>query len=64
MAILVGVMAAVHAILAIHGSVDQIISSTVLNIFAVGITGFLRRAVPCRTRVGLPPFCQPGPYHS
>ena len=57
-------MAAVHAILAIHGSVDQIISSTVLNIFAVGITGFLRRAVPCRTRVGLPPFCQPGPYHS
>jgi general nucleoside transport system permease protein len=46
MAVLVGcVMAAGHAILAIHGSVDQIISSTVLNIFAVGITGFLRRAV-------------------
>jgi simple sugar transport system permease protein len=38
-------MAAGHAVLAIHGKVDQIISSTVLNVFAVGITGFLRRAV-------------------
>ena len=57
-------MAAVHAILAIHGSVDQIISSTVLNIFAVGITGFCAALCSCRTRVGLPPFCQPGPYHS
>ena len=55
MAILVGcVMAAVHAILAIHGSVDQIISSTVLNIFAVGITGFLRRAVLLQNPRGAP----------
>jgi simple sugar transport system permease protein len=55
MAILVGcVMAAVHAILAIHGSVDQIISSTVLNIFAVGITGFLRRAVLLQNLRGAP----------
>ena len=53
MAILVGgVMAAVHAILAIHGSVDQIISSTVLNIFAVGITGFLRRCAPAEPAWG------------
>lgn len=40
-----GLLAAGHAVLAIHGQVDQIISSTVLNIFALGITGFLRRAV-------------------
>ena len=55
MAVLVGcVMAAVHAVLAIHGSVDQIISSTVLNIFAVGITGFLRRAVLLQNPRGAP----------
>ena len=55
MAVLVGcVMAAVHAILAIHGGVDQIISSTVLNIFAVGITGFLRRAVLLQNPRGAP----------
>jgi len=55
MAILAGcVMATVHAILAIHGSVDQIISSTVLNIFAVGITGFLRRAVLLQNPRGAP----------
>jgi len=55
MAVLVGgVMAAVHAVLAIHGRVDQIISSTVLNIFAVGITGFLRRAVLLQNLRGAP----------
>jgi simple sugar transport system permease protein len=55
LAILAGcVMAAVHAILTIHGSVDQIISSTVLNIFAVGITGFLRRAVLLQNPRGAP----------
>jgi simple sugar transport system permease protein len=55
LAILVGcVMATVHAILAIHGRVDQIISSTVLNIFAVGITGFLRRAVLLQNPRGAP----------
>jgi len=40
--------------LAIHGRVDQIISSTVLNIFAVGITGFLRRAVLLQNTRGAP----------
>jgi len=40
-----GVLAAGHATLTIHGKMDQIISGIVLNIFAVGITGFLRRAV-------------------
>ena len=46
MAALVGsAMAAGHAGLAIHGRVDQIISSTVLNILAVGLTGFVRRGV-------------------
>jgi len=55
MAVLVGCgMAALHAILVIHGSVDQIISSTVLNIFAVGITGFLRRAVLLQNPRGAP----------
>lgn len=40
-----GVLAAGHAVLVIHGRVDQMISGTVLNILAVGLTGFLRRAV-------------------
>ena len=47
-------MAGVHAVLAIHGRVDQIISSTVLNIFAVGMTGFLRRAVLLQNPRGAP----------
>jgi ABC-type uncharacterized transport system permease subunit len=55
MAVLVGcAMAAVHAVLAIHGRVDQIISSTVLNILAVGLTGFLRRAVLLQNPRGAP----------
>lgn len=49
-----GGMAALHAVLAIHGRVDQIISSTVLNIFAVGITGFIRRAVLLQNPRGAP----------
>ena len=49
-----GVMATLHAVLAIHGRVDQIISSTVLNIFAVGITGFIRRAVLLQNPRGAP----------
>jgi len=40
-----GVLAAGHAVLAIHGRMDQIISSMAVNILAVGLTGFLRRAV-------------------
>jgi general nucleoside transport system permease protein len=36
-----GVMALVHAVLSIRFKVDQIISGTVINIFATGITGYL-----------------------
>ncbi len=39
------VMAAFHAILTIHWRVDQIISGTVINMLAVGLTGFIRRTV-------------------
>jgi simple sugar transport system permease protein len=49
-----GILAALHAVLAIHGRVNQIISSTVLNIFAVGITGFIRRAVLLQNPRGAP----------
>ncbi len=34
-------LAAVHAVLSIHYRVDQIISGTVINIFAAGITSFI-----------------------
>ena len=53
-ALLVGVLAAViaglllallHAALSITARVDQIISGTVINILAVGLTGFLNRAL-------------------
>lgn len=37
-------MAALHAVLTIHGRVDHIISGTVLNILAIGFTGFIRRS--------------------
>lgn len=36
-------MAALHAVLSIRFLVDQIISATVINILAVGVTGFIRR---------------------
>ncbi len=48
------VMAACHAGLAIHGQVNHIISSTVLNIFAVGFTGFVRREVLLHTAQSAP----------
>lgn len=38
-----GVMALLHAMLSITFKVDQIIGGTVINILAVGITGFLNR---------------------
>ena len=38
-----GVMAALHAVLSIRFSVDQIISGTVINILAVGLTGYFNR---------------------
>ena len=37
-------LAALHAVLSIRFMVDQIISGTVINILAVGVTGFMRRA--------------------
>jgi simple sugar transport system permease protein len=39
-----GLTATLHAVLSIQFTVDQIISGTVINILAVGITGFIRRA--------------------
>lgn len=39
------VIAALHAMLTIHWRVDQIISGTVINMLAIGFTGFLRRTV-------------------
>ena len=40
-----GTMAAFHAVLSIQWRVDQIISGTVINMLAVGLTGFIRRTV-------------------
>jgi len=39
-----GLMAALHAVLSIRFMVDQIISGTVINILAVGVTGYIRAA--------------------
>jgi simple sugar transport system permease protein len=38
-----GLMAALHAVLSIEFLVDQIISGTVINILAIGLTGYLDR---------------------
>ncbi len=38
------IMAAIHAVLSVGFSVDQIIGGTAINILAVGSTGFIRRA--------------------
>jgi len=38
-----GLMALIHATLAIQFKTDQIISGTVINILAIGVTGYLRR---------------------
>jgi general nucleoside transport system permease protein len=40
-----GILVMLHALLAIRFKVDQIISGTVINILAVGVTGFLRNNV-------------------
>jgi ABC-type uncharacterized transport system permease subunit len=45
MAVISGmVLGVLHALLSIRFMVDQIISGTVINILAVGVTGFMRRA--------------------
>jgi general nucleoside transport system permease protein len=40
-----GITVMLHALLSIHFKTDQIISGTVINILAVGVTGFLRNNV-------------------
>jgi simple sugar transport system permease protein len=40
-----GLVAAFHAVLTVHWRVDQIISGTVINMLAIGCTGFIRRMV-------------------
>jgi simple sugar transport system permease protein len=47
-------MAALHAVLSISFKVDQIISGTVINILAVGITGFTRRSFLLNNPFGAP----------
>lgn len=47
-------MALLHAVLSITFRVDQIISGTVINILAVGITGFTRRSFLLNNPFGAP----------
>ena len=61
-AILAGMlMAALHAVLSISLKVDQIISGTVINILAVGITGFTRRSFLLDNPFGAPSVYSPIP---
>ena len=61
-AILAGMaMAALHAVLSISFKVDQIISGTVVNILAVGITGFTRRSFLLDNPFGAPSVYSPIP---
>jgi simple sugar transport system permease protein len=56
-AILAGaLMAAFHAALAIYQRTDQIISGTVINILAIGTTGFIRRSILLQTTLRGPPL--------
>jgi len=49
-----GAMAALHAVLSIRFMVDQIISGTVINILAVGVTGYIRAAFLIKNPFGAP----------
>lgn len=49
-----GVMAALHAVLSIRFMVDQIISGTVINILAVGVSGYIRAAFLLKNPFGAP----------
>ena len=49
-----GVMAALHAVLAIRFTVDHIISGTCINILAVGISGYIRAAFLLKNPFGAP----------
>lgn len=58
-----GLMAVLHAWLSINFRTDQIVSGTVINIMAVGITSFIRREVLVAadtSRGTLSPFAIPG----
>ena len=48
------VISALHATLSVHFKIDQIISGTVINLLAIGVTGYLRGAflVPYEQREG------------
>ena len=52
-----GAMAGLHAVLSIRFMVDQIISGTVINLLAVGMTGYIRAAFLLKT-----PFSAPGVF--
>ena len=49
-----GMMAALHAVLSVRFMVDQIISGTVINILAVGVTGYVRAAFLLKNPFGAP----------
>ncbi|MGQ9714259.1 MAG: ABC transporter permease [Anaerolineae bacterium] len=54
-AVLAGMtMAALHAVLSVRFKVDQIVSGTAINILAVGITGYVRKAFLLGNPFGAP----------